>query len=87
MNAVGTWLDSLYGTDEYFWVAVKDIDTDNKFWWITDEEILIPENSSFWLPGEPNHVNGDCGCLQVKSEIGLKLPGSCNDGLYALCKL
>ena len=79
MNEVQSWLVS-FGINDY-WVGAMDADGADEIQWIETGEHV---GQSFWMTGEPNHMQGDCAVLDVNN--GLKL-NDCASALNALCIL
>ena len=82
MEEVADWLDTLYDTDDWFWVGARDEGDINEIYWLNGEVV----HASFWRPpNEPVHASGNCAYL-YRNSVNLLAIYSCDAQLYLLCK-
>lgn len=60
------FIQTAASTNELVWIGVNDRLKEGDFRWAGDEELVEPNNSTRWLPRQPNgnldgHPDQDCG--------------------------
>ena len=79
MSDVADWLETYGGVE--IWVGASDQVGNDMIKWTGGDEIT---EINFWIPGEPDHGNGDCVYLDASFQ-GLRM-SDCGYKMYFVCQ-